>query len=87
MGKPKVNQESQRALVQFLRERDTDPGHLVIVNAYADALEIHAQFADTPAEHANRRALGLSCMCLAVHWKDDDAFREEWTPPTLRAAG
>lgn len=85
MGK-QVNQESQRALVAFLRARVVDAGLLVIVDSLADALDVQAQWNDSPADRARREAYELSCKGLAARWKDDEQFREEWTPPTLRAA-
>lgn len=86
MPNPKVNQESQRALVAFLRARVTDPGQQVIVDSLADTLDVQAQWNDTPADRARREAFELSCKGLATHWKDDDQFRPEWTPPALRPA-
>lgn len=81
-----VDQESPRALVKFLREYEQEPGHVLIIDAYADALDLQQRWGDTPADEANRNALRLACMGLAAYWRDEGGYRDEWLPKKLRTA-
>lgn len=80
-----VDQSAERALIEFLRER-AQPAHQVIVNHYADALDLQAAWADVPEERARRTTLAVVCRCLAVEWCTDAAFDSRWMPAELAAA-
>lgn len=85
-SKRTVDQESERALVAFLRARDNAPGHRLIMDHYTDALDTQAAWADVPDERARRNALALACRGLAAEWREDPEFKSVWMPRELGAA-